>query len=218
MRKFIAATVLLMLPFSFANGQDSETQEPKVQLNPAQVVQKPDAKTMVDKASCLIGFNFWSSAKQQPKADMSQVLAGMQAALDGEDKTSFIAGYQMMQQIKEQGAELNLAQIRQGMERAEAGEEIGMTKQEIQMLMTSFSNMLQEKMAAKLKAESETNLAAGEAYIKQQVAANPEMKKLDNGCYYTILTRVPVRFLPRKIGFVCITPGRLSTAKFLIPQ
>ncbi len=182
MRKNFAAIALLMLPLAVVSAQD-----PEGKIDLPQVVEKPDAKTMVDKASCLIGFNFWSSAKQQPQADMQQVLAGMKAAMDGEDKTSFIAGYQMMERIMEQGAELDLAQIKEGMRRAEAGEEVGMTEEEIQMLMTSFSNMLQEKMAAKLKAESDANLAAGEAYIKQQVAENPSMKKLDNGCYYTVL-------------------------------
>ena len=131
-----------------------ETEQPGLQINPSTVVQKPDAKSLMDKASYLIGYNFMNSLKQQGDVDMKQVLEGMEAASKGEDRSGFVAGYQMMKSIKSQGVDLVSEQCRKGMEKALANEDLGMSDEEVQLLMTSFSKMMEDKRVAKLKVES----------------------------------------------------------------
>ncbi|MEL7498226.1 MAG: FKBP-type peptidyl-prolyl cis-trans isomerase [Planctomycetota bacterium] len=168
-------------------GQQEGQQDPELQLKPSAVVQKPNAKTLVEKISFLIGFNFMDSAKEQPDVNLDEIFKGMQAAKNGENKSSFIAGYQMMKRIQANGAELQLDQVRKGMEAASADKERGMSDEEVQMLTTSFAKMLEEKRIAELKKESEDNLAAGFAYIEGQKKQNPKLKELENGCYYEVI-------------------------------
>lgn len=161
--------------------------KPKLEIQPSAVVQKPDGKTLIEKASYLIGFNFFTNAKDRPEANMEQILEGMKAAKDGRDMSSFIIGYQMMTRMKSQGAEIDMNSLQKGMQTAADDKEIGLSEQEIQMLMTSYSKMLEEKQMKKIEAESEANIAAGEAYVKAEQAKNPKLKELSNGCFYEVL-------------------------------
>lgn len=166
-------------------------QEPVLEGKPAlevkPVVQKPDAKTLIEKASYLIGYNFMNSAKSRPEAKLEQIFAGMMASANNENQSSFIAGYQMMERIKSNGAKLDLPKCKIGMENAVANKDLGMSDAEVEMVMKAFSQMVEEKRVAELKKKSDENLAAGEAYLKAEMAKSPNLKELESGIYFEVL-------------------------------
>ena len=136
-----------------------------------------------------MGYNLarnWKS--QNPDADYNQVLEGMKAADGGDDKSSYVFGYQMMKRMKDQKVGITAAQLEVGLKKAMAGEELGMSEQEVQMLMMAFGQMVEEKRIADMKKTVEDNKAAGEAYIAAQKTANANLKELGEGVYYEVLT------------------------------
>lgn len=160
-------------------------QKPAEPAAPADLA--PDA--LKDKCGMVMGYNLarnWKS--QNPDADFNQVLEGIRAADGGEDKSSYVFGYQMMSRMKDQKVGLKASQLEVGLRKAMAGEELGMTDQEVQMLMMAFGKMVEEKRTAERNKTIADNTAAGEAYIAAQKAANPNLKELSEGIYYEVLT------------------------------
>lgn len=180
----LAIAVLALTQISV--GQDDSASK-GIQIKPSAVVQETDEKTLMDKVSKLIGFRFMSSVMQNPKANMDEVVRGMQAAANGEDMTSFIAGYQMMQRMKENGADLKMEQCLTGMKMANEGKVLDISEEEAQMLQSSFMQRMEKMRRDKLRKEAEENVAAGEAYVKAQREKNPNLKELENGMYYEVL-------------------------------
>ena len=125
--------------------------------------------------------------KQNPDADVAEILKGVKAAEADQLSQSFMFGYQMMSRIKSQDAGISAAQLEAGMQKAIAGEELGVSDEETQMLMTAFSRLMEQKKMAKLKAKGEANDAEGKAYIQQQISSNANLKELSDGIYYEVL-------------------------------
>lgn len=162
---------------------------PQVAEPAAPEAQAPDVNAMKDKCGMVIGYNLarnWKS--KNPDADYNQVLEGMRAADGGDDKSSYVFGYQMMTRMKDQNVGISVAQLEVGLRKAMAGEELGMTEQEVQVLMMAFGRMVEEKRIAERNKTIADNKAAGEAYIAAQKAANPNLKELGEGVYYEVLT------------------------------
>lgn len=166
-------------------------QEPEgFQLKPNVIVQEPmDEGSLTEKASFFIGFNLMTNLNRQKKnqLDLDQLFEGMKAASDGTDHESFIAGYQLMKNIEQQGAELQLEKIFAGIKSASAGEELGMEPEEVRAMMTSFGKLVEQKQMVKLKKLSDVNLAAGAAFMAKNKADNPNVQVLDNGVQYEVL-------------------------------
>lgn len=176
-----------------ASAQDTKT-EPKTQgsgfkLTPNSVVQEEmDDTKLTEKASYLMGFKLIKDLEQQgANVDVEKLFEGMKAAVEERDQRSFITGYQMMKNIKDNGVDLELTNLLEGMKLAKSGKEMGISDPQAQMTMTKFSKMVKEKAIAKVKKQAAENLAAGEAFIAKMVAANPKVKKLDNGVHYEVL-------------------------------
>ena len=151
--------------------------------------QAPDENELKEKCGMVMGYNLarnWKS--QNPDADYAQVLQGIKDADSGNDKSSYVFGYQMMTRMKEQSVGISAAQLEVGLRKAMAGEELGMTDQEVQMLMMAFGQMVEQNRIAEMKKTVEDNKAAGEKYIADQKAANPNLKELGEGVYYEVLT------------------------------
>jgi FKBP-type peptidyl-prolyl cis-trans isomerase len=135
-----------------------------------------------------MGYNMCRNFKSQnPDADYSQILEGIKAASGGEDRSSYVFGYQMMTRLKEQNIGIGAEQLEVGIKKVIAGEELGVSDQEIQMMMMAFGQMVEQKRIADMKKTVADNKAAGEAYIEQQTAANPNLKELKDGIYYEVL-------------------------------
>lgn len=178
-------------------AQDTKTEKPKTgaqapggfKLTPNVVVQEEmDEAKLTKKVSYIMGYKLMSNFEQQgQKVNMAQMFEGMKAAVEGPDQRSFITGYQLMKNMQESGAELKLEDLFQGMSLAKEGKELGMSDEQVQMMMTKFGKLVQERSIAKVKKQSADNLAAGEAFIKKMVAENPKVQKLDNGVHYEVL-------------------------------
>lgn len=159
--------------------------EPAAPVAPADL----DVDALKEKCGMVMGYNLarnWKS--QNPDADYTQILEGVRAADGGEDKSSYVFGYQMMKRMKDQKVGINASQLEVGLKKAMAGEDLGMTDQEVQMLMMAFGKMVEEKRTAERNKTVADNKAAGEAYIAAQKAANPNLKELGEGVYYEVLT------------------------------
>ncbi len=156
----------------------------------APAAQSPvDEGALVDKVSYFMGFNLMSNLKQQGnEVNMGQLFEGMKAAIDDPERKDYVAGYQLMSNLKERGADLKLNQMFEGMTNASEGKELGMSPEEVNSLMQAFTKLVEKKQMAKMKAQSDVNLAEGEAYMKKVSAEDPNAKMLDNGVQYQVLT------------------------------
>ena len=181
------STISLLLATSYGFAQEGE-QESELKIQPSKVVQQPDEKSLVEKASKLIGFRFFSSIKQRSGANLDEVFRGMKAAQDDQDLTSFIAGYEMMKRMKMGGAELNMDQLLAGMKASDGGNELGMSDEEIQMIQQAYSQQMEKRRVEKLKKVAAENLAAGEAHLKAQREKNPNLKELENGMFFEVIS------------------------------
>ena len=148
-----------------------------------------DEGSLTEKASFFIGFNLMTNLNRQKKIslDLDQLREGMEAAAAGTDRESFIAGYQLMKNIQQQGADLKLEKIFAGIKSASDGEELGMPPEQVQAMMTAFGKLVEQKQMVKMKKLSDINLAAGAAYMAKNKADNPSVKELDNGVQYEVL-------------------------------
>ena len=179
------------LVFGFNVAGNFKSQNPDADA--AQILEGiKAAEGGVDKSGYVFGYNAIRNFKSQnPDADVAQVLEGIKAAEDGVDKSGYVFGYQLMSGVKEQNAGLTSAHLEAGIKKAIAGEELGMSSQETQMIGMAFSQMIQkkqrEKQMAEMKKKVDDNKAKGEAYVTAQKAANPNIKELGDGVYYEVL-------------------------------
>lgn len=163
-------------------------QQPAAGLTPTAVVQ--DEGSLTDKASFFIGFKMVKDLNKQKAGEinMQELFAGMKSAADGEDRKSFIAGYQMMSDFQQRGLGLKLEKMFEGMTTASSGKELGMTDEEVQSLMMAFQKVVEKRQIEKMKRMSADNVAAAEAFMAKNAAENPNVKTLPNGVQYEILT------------------------------
>ena len=187
----LAAGALACSPDCLA--QDTATADPKpanaqTPQVPAQVDPAKAEQELIAKAGEVMGYNMCRNFKtKNPDADYSQILEGIKAAASGVDRSSFVFGYQMMTQLKNENIGIGAQQLEAGIKKVMAGEELGVSDQEIQMLMMAFGQMVEQKRAAEAKKEMDDNVAAGLAYIAQQKTANPQLKELKDGIYYEVM-------------------------------
>jgi FKBP-type peptidyl-prolyl cis-trans isomerase len=188
--------MVLAAAFSISQMNVVRAQENKAASQPgaATTQEAPAAKSpvdegaLVDKVSYFMGFNLMSNLKQQGnEVNMGQLFEGMKAAIEDPGKKDFVAGYQLMSNLKSQGADLKLDPMFEGMTKASAGKELGMTPEEVNSLMQAFTKLVEKKQMAKVKAQSDANLAEGEAYMRKVSAEDPNAKMLENGVQYQVL-------------------------------
>lgn len=173
----------------FKMMKDLEGRQPG-EVNMKELFEGMQAASQGDqKKSYVVGYQLMTDLQRQggDKVDMEELIAGMKAAAAGEDKKNFVAGYQMMSGMNQQGYGLNLDKIFEGMTTASSGKELGMSDEQVQALMSSFQKVVEKRQIEKMKAQSQANGAATQAYMAEN-AKKPNVKMLENGVQYEVLT------------------------------
>ena len=162
---------------------------PAAQAAPAQAEPAaPNEKDLKEKFGMVFGYNVTRNFKSQnPDVDVAQILEGIKAAEGGVDKSGYVFGYQLMSRLKDQNAGLTVDHLETGIKNAMAGEELGMSNQEAQMIGMAFTQMIEKKQMEEMKKKVDDNKAKGEAYVSAQKAANPNVKELSDGIHYEVL-------------------------------
>ena len=157
---------------------------PAAQAAPA----APDEGELKDKFGLVMGYNLARNWKRQnPDGDYAQVLEGINDAFNGTNKDGYVFGYNTMSRMKKRNTGLTADQLAVGIRKAMAGEPLGVSDQEAQMLGMAFSQMVEKNRIADIKKKADDNRARGAAYITAQKASNPNLKELSDGIYYEVL-------------------------------
>ena len=101
-------------------------------------------------------------------------------------KASRLIAYSYFSRMAQQGAELDLDQIREGARMAFAGEEIGMSREEIQSVGAAFDKLMVEKVQAERQALSETNIAQAETFFAENKTKEGVIT-LESGVQYKVV-------------------------------
>ncbi len=103
------------------------------------------------------------------------------------DKTSYALGFQFGQGLHRLGAEINVESFGKGLGDALAGKAGMMTEDEVLKTVAEFEQNLRSKMETKKRAEGETNLKEGKAFLEAN-AKKPGVKVLPSGLQYQVIT------------------------------
>ena len=114
-------------------------------------------------------------------------MEGINDAFNGTNKDGYVFGYNTMSRMKKRNTGLTADQLAVGIRKAMAGEPLGVSDQEAQMLGMAFSQMVEKNRIADIKKKADDNRARGAAYITAQKASNPNLKELSDGIYYEVL-------------------------------
>src|SRR6266704_2170120 len=106
---------------------------------------------------------------------------------DTKEKASYSIGVSIGQNFKNQGADLNLETVLQGMKDAVEGKKTLMTDQEIQETMMSFSTQMRAKAQEKQKEAGEKNRKEGEAFLAENKKKDG-VKITPSGLQYKVIT------------------------------
>ncbi len=102
------------------------------------------------------------------------------------DKVSYGIGVQIGQNFKQQGVEIKIESLIRGLKDALAGGKLELTQQQIQQVMTSFSQKMMAKRQEQQKLEAAKNIAVGKAFLEAN-KAKEGVKVLPSGLQYKIL-------------------------------
>ncbi len=106
---------------------------------------------------------------------------------DTKEKASYSIGVSIGQNFKNQGADLNLEIVLQGMKDAVEGKKTLMTDQEIRETMMSFSAQVRAKTQEKQKEAGEKNRKEGEAFLAENKKKDG-VKTTPSGLQYKVIT------------------------------
>ncbi len=134
---------------------------------------------------CLVLSSLSAVAQENPGAD-SVIPAPAQVPENLNQKASYLLGFDFVQSLKQQQAELDLDQLLVGMKAAMEGKEIGMTPEEIRTVMMAFERQCQERMVKMVQVQAAENTAAGEAYLKSN-GAQEGVTTLPSGVQYRVV-------------------------------
>lgn len=177
-------------------------------VQPAQITEPMDEGSMMEKASLIFGYNASGRMTEGMKqmgveADAAAIVEGARMAIEQEEvvispeemkrlnlimSNNSIKG--MAKALSEQGLDLDMTKVLEGVRLAAEKKDLGIAKEDIQGIMMSLQTKVQsemrEKMAAKMKVEAEANKVAGEAFMAKN-AGEAGVLKLDNGVQYTVI-------------------------------
>jgi len=106
---------------------------------------------------------------------------------DAKEKASYSIGASIGKNFKNQGADLNLETVFQGMKDAVEGKKSLLTDQEIQETMMSFSSQMRAKAQEKQKEAGEKNRKEGEAFLAENKKKDG-VKTTPSGLQYKVIT------------------------------
>lgn len=135
-----------------------------------------------------LGFSGAAVCGQDNPGAESVIPAPAQQPENLKEKASYLLGFDFVQSLKQQQAELDLDQLIVGMKAAMEGKEIGMTREEMQTVMVAFERQCQERMVKQMQIQAEENTAAGEAYLKTN-GAKEGITTLPSGVQYKVVNQ-----------------------------
>lgn len=173
-----------------------------------------------------------ATAQEQaaPTATPEQVAPAQETQDEGltvTEKASRLIAYSYFSRMAQQGAELDLDQIREGARMAFAGEEIGMSREEIASVGAAFDKLMVEKVQAERQALSEANIAQAETFFAENKTKEGVLT-LESGVQYKVVKdgegpmvtatdRVLMRYQGRLIdGTVFDETGEGPPARFAV--
>ena len=157
MRKTLTLPAVLLVAAAVAAGAQQS----------GQTMQKPAEKPMPQTAQ-----------PAQPNA------AGQSQSL--EDKASYIIGYNLGRQLKNNDIKANMDLILKGLQDGTSGGQAMMTDEEMQSTMQAFQQQVQTAQEAKQKALGEKNKSEGEAFLAKN-KARQGVKTTASGLQYEVL-------------------------------
>jgi len=101
-------------------------------------------------------------------------------------KSSYIIGFNMVQNLIAQGVEVDQDAMIQGMTAAFKNEDLGLEDEEVERLMVAFQRYTEGKMVQRLKQEANDNLAEGEKFLAD-FAQREGVSRLENGVLYQVI-------------------------------
>ncbi len=104
-----------------------------------------------------------------------------------EQKASYSFGVDVAARLKQQGIELDIKALNQGIADASNGSELALNDEERLQAKTDFQTQLQQALIKKQTSIAETNLAAGKAFLEEN-AKKPGVITTESGLQYKILT------------------------------
>lgn len=104
------------------------------------------------------------------------------------DQVSYGIGVQIGQNFKNQGVDIKIESFIRGIKDALAGGKLELTQQQIQQVMTSFSQKMMAKRQEKQKLEAAKGLAVGKAFLYAN-GKKEGVKVLPSGLQYKILKK-----------------------------
>jgi FKBP-type peptidyl-prolyl cis-trans isomerase len=124
---------------------------------------------------------------QEPVTKTQAKSPGIQAT-DGtlEQKASYVMGFDFVESLKAQQAEISLESLIAGIKAAVEGSEIGMSAEEISTVMSAYEKKCNEKMKAFLLVAAEANLASGQEFLKAN-ATKEGVQTLASGLQYRVV-------------------------------
>ena len=176
-------------------------------------------------AIALLAQSFCSAQDAAPAAAPAQ--ADQSDGLTVTQKASRLIAYSYFSRMAQQGAQLDLDQIREGARMAFAGEEIGMSREEIQSVGAAFDKLMVEKVQAERQALSEANIAQAETFFAENKTKEGVLT-LESGVQYKVVKegegpmvtatdRVMMRYQGRLIdGTVFDETGDGAPARFAV--
>jgi len=102
------------------------------------------------------------------------------------DKVSYSIGLDIGKNLKTQGIEIDPNLLSKGIQDAVSGGKPMLTEEEVQGVMTAFSQEMQSKMAAKSKAAADKNQKEGDAFLAEN-KKKKDVVTLPSGLQYKIL-------------------------------
>lgn len=103
------------------------------------------------------------------------------------DKVSYSIGLDIGKNLKNQSIEIDPNLLARGIQDAISGGKPLLTEEEVQGVMTAFSQEMQSKMAAKSKAAADKNQKEGEAFLAEN-KKKKDIVTLPSGLQYKVIT------------------------------
>ena len=103
-------------------------------------------------------------------------------------KASFLFGYNLVLNLKQQGIEVDPKEVMAGITAAIKDDPIGMDAEEIQSVMVALQKIARKAQQAKQEAMAKRNQAEGEAFIAR-FSKEEGVKQLEEGIYYKSMTQ-----------------------------
>lgn len=128
-----------------------------------------------------------TSENQATVAQGTQAAQTSGAFTTEQDKLSYTIGVDLGTNFKKQNIDLTISAFVKGMQDAQQGNALQLTKAQMEETLKKFQQKMMEKRVTKMKADAEKNLKAGEAFLAQN-KQKQGVVALPSGLQYKVIT------------------------------